>query len=301
VTAGIPQQEERTLVEPGHPQISALDRLSFAVFMAVAVHALIILYDFVHEDPAPAPFTMEITLAQFDDEEAPKEADFLGQSHQLGSGTMEEKLRMTTSSRSAQQNVLVQESAALPEIRPEPTDPAKNLITAHTERSERPLTEFAPQELIQDDETPRPRKSLMERSVEIAQLEADLDRQMQLYARRPRIERLTGASIMKAVDSQYVQHVTGKIERIGNRNFPRHNSRPLYGSPRVSIKIYSDGSIMDIEILESSGNLVLDEATIQIIRMAAPFSPFPKEVRKERDVLELIRTFDYASSGVSSH
>jgi protein TonB len=35
--------------------------------------------------------------------------------------------------------------------------------------------------------------------------------------------------------------------------------------------------------------------------MAAPFSPFPKEVRKERDVLELIRTFDYASSGVSSH
>ncbi len=289
------------MIHTSEPQISALDRLGFAVFMALALHAFIILYDFIHEDPEPTPYTMEITLAQFQDEEAPEQADFLGQSHQQGSGTLEEKARMTTPSRSAEQNVLVQESASLPEVKPRLADPVKNVVTAETDKPEQLLSEYEPQKLLQQSEQPRPRKSLMERSLEIAQLEADLDRQMQVYARRPRMDTLTAASIMAAVDSQYVQHVTSKIERIGSRNFPYHNARPLYGSPRVSIKIYADGSIMDIEILESSGNLVLDEATLKIIRMASPFSPFPKEVRKDRDVLELIRTFDYASTGMTSH
>ena len=53
-------------------------------------------------------------------------------------------------------------------------------------------------------------------------------------------------------------------------------------------------------MLESSGNLVLDAKTIDIVRRSAPFAPFPKQVRKERDVLELIRTFSYQPSGVSS-
>lgn len=282
------------------PQISAADRLSFALFMALAVHAFIILYDFIKEDPQPVPFTMEITLAQFDDKEAPEQADFLGQANQIGSGTLEEKARMTTPTRSTEQNVLVQESAALPEIKPKDSDPNKQIVMTQKSEIKQTLAEFDPLKMIEESTLPQPKKSLMEKSLEIAQLEADLDRQIQLYSRRPRITRLTGASIMKAEDSQYVQHVTSKIERIGNNNFPTHDSSPLYGSPRMSISIYSDGSIKDIKVLESSGNLVLDDATIKIIRQAAPFSPFPKEVRKERDILELIRTFDYAASGVSS-
>lgn len=285
---------------PRGPQISATDRLSFALFMALAVHAFIILYDFIQEDPEPAPFTMEITLAQFDDQEAPEQADFLGQANQLGSGTLEDKARMTTPTRSAERNALVQESAAPPESKPRESTPDKPVVITQQSEIKQALTEFDPLQILEENAVPTPKKSLMEKSLEIAQLEADLDRQMQLYSRRPRITRLTGASIMKAEDSQYVQHVTGKIERVGNNNFPTHESRPLYGSPRMSISIYADGSIRDIKVLESSGNLVLDDATIKIIRRAAPFSPFPKEVRKERDILELIRTFDYGASGVSS-
>ena len=107
--------------------------------------------------------------------------------------------------------------------------------------------------------------------------------------------------MMKAVDAEYVLHVVKKIERIGSLNFPEEAGKRLYGIPRMAISIYADGSIRDIDVLESSGNLVLDSQTIDIIRRAAPFAPFPKNVRKERDVLELIRTFAYNKRGVSSY
>lgn len=147
---------------------------------------------------------------------------------------------------------------------------------------------------------PEPQKSILERSLEIAELEASLDNQIQNYARRPRITRLTAASTMKAIDARYVEAVVAKIEQTGKLHFPQEGKKPLYGQPSVSIEIYADGSIRNIEILRSSGNFVLDNKTKDIIRRAAPFGPFPKEVRKERDVLELIRTFSYQKTGVSS-
>ena len=157
----------------------------------------------------------------------------------------------------------------------------------------------ADQSQIDDSDQPELR-SLFERSIQIAELEASYDKQLQQYARKPRVTRLTAASTMKAVDALYVEQVVAKIERIGRQFFPRDGSRKLYGKPRVSIAIYSDGTIRDITVLQSSGNLVLDAKTKEIVSRAAPFAPFPKDVRKERDVLELIRTFSYTGKGVSS-
>ncbi len=141
----------------------------------------------------------------------------------------------------------------------------------------------------------------MERSLEIAELEANLDNQIQNYAKRPRITRLTAADTMKAVDARYVEEVVAKIEKIGKLHFPEEGGKKLYGKPRMSISIYSDGSIREIRVLQSSGNLVLDSKTKDIVARSAPFAPFPREVRKERDVLELIRTFSYNKKGISSY
>ena len=281
------------------PRISANDRLGFTVFMAVAVHAMIMLTDFIQDDPEPAPFTMEITLARHDDVDKPEKADFLAQSNQLGSGTEEEKSEVTAPSQSSEQNMLIQESSSpSPESQRQKQEFKPVIATTAAKRSAASLFETPVEQ--SDRENFEQQKSILERSLEIAQLEANFDDQLKNYAKRPRIKRLTAASTMKAVDARYVESVVGKIERIGRLHFPNEAGKPLYGKPRVSISIYSDGSIMDIKVLQSSGNLVLDSKTIDIVRRSAPFSPFPKEVRKERDVLELIRTFSYNKKGVSS-
>lgn len=279
--------------------VSAFDRLGFTIFVAVAVHVLIVLTDFLEEDPVPAPFTMEITLSRFDDQKAPEKADFLAETNQLGSGEEQEVVK-PTSPLPAPATPEIEQIAVTPspsEAAPEAKD--KKLITSIT--SSEKVSSFEELDDPFTEKAIKSNRSLLEQSLEIAALEADFDQQRESYARRPRVTRLTAASTMKAEDSQYVSHVVRKIERTGSLNFPHEAGKKLYGKPRVSISIYFDGSIKEVRLLESSGNLVLDSETINIVHRAGPFAPFPKNVRKDRDVLELIRTFSYNKRGVSSY
>ena len=280
--------------------VSANDRLSFTIFVALALHALIVLTDFLHEDPTPAPFTMEITLSRFEDDKKPEQADYLADTNQLGSGSLSEKARVTSPVQSTEQNVFEQ-LASSPEQRNVLLDQVLSPVIVSTKSNKIRPSLFDRTKKAEKPVKAHNRKSIVERSLEIAELEADLDRQKQNYAKRPRVTRVTAASTMKAVDSQYVAHVVGKIEKTGNLNFPEEGGRKLYGSPRMSISIYSDGSIKEVEVLQGSGNLILDSQTKDIIHRAGPFDPFPKNVRKERDVLELIRTFSYQARGVTSY
>ena len=280
--------------------VSAIDRLSFTVFVAIALHALVVLTDFLQEDPTPAPFTMEITLSRFEDDAKPEKADFLADTNQLGSGTLEEKQRVTTPTPAPQHNALEQQASSPPPKR-EALDQEKKPVVSSINSERRRPSLFDRVVESAEPVTAQARRSILERSLEIAELEADLDRQRQNYAKRPRVMRVTAASTMKAADTEYVAHVVRKIERTGSLNFPEEAGKKLYGKPVMSIGIYSDGSIREVSVLHSSGNLVLDSETKNIIHRAAPFAPFPKNVRKERDVLELIRTFSYNKRGVSSY
>lgn len=279
--------------------VSAADRLGFTIFVALALHALLVLTDFLEEDPIPSPFTMEITLSRYDDKKAPEKADFLAETNQLGSGEQEDKVKpsspLPVPSPPLVEQVIVTPSPAPAAPKHEQTKVITSTKSDIKHLSIEKIDDTFPEDLFKSN------RSLLEQSLEIAALEADFDQQRESYARRPRVTRLTAASTMKAEDSQYVSHVVRKIERTGSLNFPQEAGRKLYGKPRVSISIYSDGSIKDIKVLQSSGNLVLDSETINIVHRAGPFAPFPKNVRKERDVLELIRTFSYNKSGVSSY
>ncbi len=59
------------------------------------------------------------------------------------------------------------------------------------------------------------------------------------------------------------------------------------------LAINPDGSVNDIRILRSSGQRVLDEAAVRIVQLSAPFQPFPADMRKDVDVLEIIRTWQF--------
>ncbi|MEP3563558.1 MAG: energy transducer TonB, partial [Marinobacter sp.] len=174
-------------------QVSDFDRLSFTLFMAVALHAIIVLgITFAPELPSSVAQTMEITLSQFDDEQAPEQADFLAQTNQQGSGTEAEPLEMT----SPQPADVPQPEVA--EVQPEPKStiepqPSQSRAVVETDSARR---QVSPQnDQIAPEPLPRAkRKSLMERSLEIASLEARLDAQQQAYARKPRVMRVTAAS-----------------------------------------------------------------------------------------------------------
>ncbi|MBP8172124.1 MAG: energy transducer TonB, partial [Pseudomonas sp.] len=114
-----------------------------------------------------------------------------------------------------------------------------------------------------------------------------------LYAKRPKIHRLNAASTMRDKGAWYKEEWRKKIERIGNLNYPDEARRQrIYGSLRLLVSINRDGTLYEVQVLESSGQATLDQAALRIVRLAAPFAPFNKDLA-EFDRLEIIRTWRF--------
>jgi protein TonB len=278
------------------PPADPVDRLSFTVFLAIVVHAAVILgVTFTVLKKAPSTHSIEVTLAQHRSKDKPEKADFLAQFDQLGSGTLEEKALTTTEKLSEFQDTVIRKVEPVQQAAAAPQTIRHQRVVATTESSSFKV----PDNTLKDELPPAPihtvdKKSLMERSLEIASLEARLDRQRQIYAKRPRIKRLTSLSTKATMDAYYLNSWRRKIETIGNMNYPQEAIRKkMYGDLRLMVSILPDGEVKEIVLLESSGQQILDDAAIRIVRLAAPFAPFPDELRQTTDVLEIIRTWQF--------
>ncbi len=280
-----------------NPGITSSDRLSFTVFLAIAVHAIIILgVTFTFIEKGPSTHTMEVTLAQHRSKNRPSKADFLAQFSQAGSGTLEEKALTTLPSKAEFHDTVIREVSTVPQVMsaPEVVQKQKPVVTTIGNSTNKAPADVKAEEITPSETPIKGEKSLLERSLEIASLEARLDRQRQIYAKRPRIKRLTSLSTTSSADAFYLNSWRRKIEKIGNLNYPAEaRRRKLYGSLRLMVAILPDGSLREVELLESSGHRVLDDAAVQIVKLASPFAPFPDELRETTDVLEIIRTWQF--------
>ncbi len=279
------------------PAITPADRLSFTTFMAVVIHAVIIMgVTFTYVNRSPATHTMEVTLAQHRSNNRPDKADFLAQFNQTGSGTLDEKALITSPTEAEFHDTVIREASPrqMPANAARVEEKLKPVITT-TGHSEHKISADISLQTPNPGELDDPaEKSLRERSLEIASLEARLDEQRQIYAKRPRIKRLTSLSTASSADAYYLNSWRRKIESIGNLNYPREaRAQKLYGNLRLMVAILPDGSLREVELLETSGHQVLDEAALRIVRLAAPFAPFPDELRQTTDVLEIIRTWQF--------
>ena len=63
----------------------------------------------------------------------------------------------------------------------------------------------------------------------------------------------------------------------------------------MTVAIRKDGSLVAAIIENSSGSPVLDAAARRIIKLAAPFPPFPPEIARDTDILEITRTWMFTN------
>jgi len=93
--------------------------------------------------------------------------------------------------------------------------------------------------------------------------------------------------------SQYLSDWRNKVERIGAMNYPEEARGKFFGSLVLSVALRPDGSVDRIIVVRSSGNKVLDDAAKRIVMIASPFAPFPPDIRKETDYLDITRTWNF--------
>ena len=276
------------------PVIGTGDRFTFALIMALAIHGLVLFgvgFGLAKPQHTDAPMVLQVALAQFTSDKKPEKADFIGQANQEGGGNLDHAERLTTPEQAVIEDASRQVSApaAAP---PTTTAQPKSLITSTSSdtRTRGSIT------LSEETRTskPAPRSAeLVSQAMQVAALMAELDRQRQAEAKRPR-KRQVSAAIHESYDALYLDSWRRKIERIGNLNYPeKARELGLYGDLVLSVAINKDGTLNEIDIITSSGDQLLDDAAVRIVKLAAPFAPLTPKMMEETDVLDIVRVWRF--------
>jgi protein TonB len=129
--------------------------------------------------------------------------------------------------------------------------------------------------------------------LEAPRLETPVERDWEIYPKGPR-RKFIGSRTQEYVFARYVDNWQMKIERVGELNYPEAaRSGKLHGSLVLTVAIKADGSLESIEVNRPSGHKVLDDAAVQIVRLASPFEPFTAGMRSQVDILHITRTWTF--------
>ena len=146
--------------------------------------------------------------------------------------------------------------------------------------------------LLQSQQSRYTQQDISDIAAEIARIGMNNDRTGQ----SSRIRRITPYSIKGFEEEYYLAAWVHKVQRIGQLNYPQESSeKSQYGILKLLAAIFRDGQLLNVRIIESSGYSALDDAAV---RLAAPYAPFPAEMRKTTDTLEIVHTWQFSKSAL---
>jgi len=234
---------------------------------------------------------LQVVLVNAKSKSKPAKADALAQANLDGGGNTAEDRQAKT---------------PLPAIRDDqqftPEQIAKRVAQLE-EESKRMLTRLKSDHKVAQPELKKQQSNdassgeeLVQKSLEVARLEAQINKNWDAYQKMPR-RKFIGSRTQEYRFAQYIEDWRIKVERIGNLNYPEQARRQgIFGRLQLSVSINADGSLGPVEVSKSSGNRVLDAAAMRIVKLAAPYAPLPPDIRKDIDILVITRTWTFTSS-----
>ncbi|MDV6342519.1 TonB family protein [Nitrosomonas sp. Is24] len=275
-------------------------RLVAAMMASLLLHALVffgVTFQFPQPKSDKIASSLEVVLVNNKTQTKPKESQLLAQDNLDGGGNTEEDRRAKTPFPVLPRNKpVIAESIAQQKVK-QLEQEAKKLMAAV---SETPQIEL-PKEHKNESESKSvaiDSTDLLLRSLDIARLRAQIDQDHDSYQKRPK-RKFVGARTKEYRFARYVEDWRIKVERIGNLNYPEAaRKEKLYGNLQLTVGIRADGSLESIEINRSSGEKILDEAAVNIVKLAGQngFAPFPPDISQDTDILHITRTWVFAAS-----
>jgi protein TonB len=254
------------------------DRFTLSVMLAMSLHAVVLIavgfrIDFdALRNPAE---TLDVVLVNWRTEEAPEDAEFLAQASQKGGGESEQRSRPADEVSTVMPSLSEGESPVHQELAvPKPAEMARQQITQlQSETSiQQEITEVEQQELPVLSSA-----ELLMQSQNLAQVQPEVSRLSNLQSKLPRREFIS-ASTREFEYAAYMRAWVAKVERVG-----------------LMVGIRQDGSVESIDVSRGSGIPELDRAAMQIVQLAAPYSPLPDNISQRVDVLHITRTWRFST------
>ena len=109
-----------------------------------------------------------------------------------------------------------------------------------------------------------------------------------------KIKKLQANSIVNSEEAVYLNLWQRQIETKGD-NLISESKNIFDGTVQIMATIDVYGNLIDSKILISSGNNLIDDMAINILRESAPFAPFNKTMSNEYSVLEIIRDWNFSN------
>jgi protein TonB len=131
-----------------------------------------------------------------------------------------------------------------------------------------------------------------EKRRQLVELLAEIERRVNEENARPK-KRYLSPSTREAAYATYVDALRRKIEARGTENFPEAAGKKLYGELTMMVTVNNDGSILATDIVESSGDRLLDRRAQAIVRSIGNFGKFNDAMRKQTDQIVLPSRFKF--------
>jgi protein TonB len=269
------------------------DRFMVCLVLATGLHALLLLGISFGVTLKPSPRladTLDVVLVKWRSESEPDEADYLAQATQKGGGETTEKSRpsqpVSGELPTLQQG---QDSIQSTPAMPVPEQEIQEVVVLESESDTAPAQTRAEQ--LDTDQPSAAR--LMQQSLDMASLQPELSRQRQWQSKLPRREFIS-ANTREYEFASYMSAWVSKVERIGNMNYPHDLRRKkLHGDLVLTVGIKQNGTVESVDIMRSSGVREIDQAAVDIVQLAAPYSPLPDNITDRVDILHITRTWRF--------
>jgi len=283
--------DDMQLVTPKAP-----DRLPAMLFLAALIHGILIIGITFNPDlldNLAGAISLEVTIVADPDQhiDRPRDAAYLAQASQQGGGNTLDQVRPTAPLESVSpiDNVGQEDGdALLDSVRHEQS--ADQLVSTQSEQDLK-VADSLRETPQPDNNTAIALESGREQTLPLPQDDAA---NLRIHDDDPR-QLVISADTRESNIAAYVDNWKRRIETVGNDYFPELGDLDgLSGAPTVEVSIEASGQLVEVIIRRSSGSKVLDQATLDILRRASPFDPFPEEIRAEYDQLIFAYKWQFA-------
>lgn len=269
--------------------LARLTTLQLALLVSVAVHAVLLTVRFVDPERFNRMFQdtpLEVILVNARSTEKPTRAQAIAQANLAGGGeamsgratsplppsatvslgeSSDESRRQIQQLQDQQQQLLAQirrEVALLP-----PPDPAREVST--------------PDERAQE-----------ERRRQLLRYLAEIEKRINEENARPK-KRYISPATREAEYAIYYDALRRRIEERGTQDFPEYQGRKLYGELTMNLTVDAQGRVVEADIVRPSSSRLLDRRALAIVRAAAPFGPFSRDMRRKADQIVVTSRFRF--------
>lgn len=273
--------------------LRSFSTLQLTLGLSIAVHAALLTVRFVDPEAFNRVFQdtpLEVILVNAKTNEAPATAQAIAQTNMAGGGEAE-RGRATSPLPSALINMAGDDTA------PDQEQQERQLREMQAQQAlilmqiKNLLASMPPSDPQHTNTTPE-QAQREQRRRQLIKLLAEIELRINTENARPK-KRYISPATREAAYAVYYDKLRRAIEDKGTENFPQLGGKKLYGELTMIVSINHDGRVLSTEVVQSSGNPVLDRRAQGIARSAGPFGKFDATMRRKADQIAVVSRFKF--------